>query len=146
MQNYLKQLVVFAVALTSGIAMSQVKPETSLIEKINNKDAYIVMTKTMSPRINSEAGAAIIKIGKRATPALINILEDQNKGIIAHFILSEIWKEDWEEAICCNVSFDGNIEIVTINGLEISIENNELHAKPADLKNNKASWKKRSEA
>jgi hypothetical protein len=131
---------------TFGMASAQVKVSDSLIQKIDNKDAYIVMAKTMSPRMKSDAGDAIVKIGKSATPDLIKVLEDRNKGIIAHFILSEIWKAQWEEAICCNVSYDGNIEMVTINGLKISIENNELHAEAVDLKKNKADWKKLCEA
>jgi len=146
MGNLLKKMLLLALVFTSGVMLSQVKISDSLIQKIDNKDAYLVMTKTLSPRINSAAGDAIVKIGKSATPGLIEILEDQNKGIIAHFILSEIYKQQWEEEICCNISYDGNIEIVTINGLQIYIENNQLHAKASDLKKNKANWKKLWEA
>ena len=42
--------------------------------------------------INSTIGNEIIKIGAPATQELIKILDDRNKGIIAHVILSKIWK------------------------------------------------------
>lgn len=120
----------------------QAKVLDSLIQKINNNDAYLVLAKTMSPRVHSDAGNRIIKIGKEATPELIRILDSQNQGIIAHFILSKIWKENWNEEVCCKIVSNGKVEIITINGLKIYIENNNLSSKIDDLINNKEKWKK----
>ncbi len=125
-----------------SLSFSQSRVIDSLIQNIDNKQAYILLTRTMSPRINSTAGSQIIQLGKVATPELIKVLDDQNKGIIAHFILSEIWKERWKEEICCAISSDGTIEIISINGLKIYIDDNALFAKTDDLKNNKERWRK----
>ena len=138
----MKKLLLFSVLLISSIAFSQAGTEDALIQQLSNHDAYIVMVKTLSPRINSAAGDAIVKMGKSATAKLIPVLEEENKGIIAHFILSEIWKDRWEEAVCCDIVTDGTFEIMTVNGLEIFIKDNELYAKPAELKKNQANWKK----
>lgn len=125
-----------------SVSFAQTKAINSLIQKIDNKETYIVLTKTISLRINSTAGTAILQIGKEATPSLVKVLDDQNKGIIAHFLLSKLWKETWDEQTGCIFSDDGFHEIITINGLEIYIENNELFAKLDDLKSNKERWRK----
>ena len=78
----------------------------------------------------------------KATPELIQILDSKDKGIIAHFILSEIWKETWNEQFCCNIMYKGKIEIFTVNGLKIYVENNVLQSDEFDLKTNKTHWKK----
>jgi len=72
---------------------------------------------------------------------LIKILNSQSKGIIAHFILCEIWKTTWEEEVCCNIRSVGDIEIITINGLEIKVEDNVLSSTPENLKENQLAWK-----
>lgn len=136
----MKKLFLF-VFFVSATAFSQNATADNLIQQISNGDAYIVMTKTISPRIHGEAADKIVKMGKSATSQLIPVLADENKGVIAHFILSEIWKERWEEAVCCDIPTDGTFEIVTLNGLEILIKDNELYAKPAELKKNQANWK-----
>jgi hypothetical protein len=136
-----KSLLVFTFICCST-SFGQHKIVDSLLQHINNKEAYILLVNTMSPRMNSEAGEQIIQIGKKATPELLQILDSQEKGIIAHFILSEIWKETWNEQICCNIMYSGAIEIFTINGLKIYIDNNVLYSNEIDLKNNKIHWEK----
>ncbi len=136
-----KSLLIFTFICCST-CFGQQKTLDSLIQNIYNKEAYILLVKTMSPRINSEAGKQIIQIGKKATPELIQILDSKDKGIIAHFILSEIWKETWNEQFCCNIMYKGKIEIFTVNGLKIYVENNVLQSDEFDLKTNKTHWKK----
>lgn len=128
--------------LSFNLGFAQKQNLDSLIQNINNKDAYIVLTKTMSPRINGNSANSIVRIGKQATPDLIKILDNKNKGIIAHFILSEIWKEKWNEQICCNIKNIDNEEIVIINGLEIHINGNILYSTAENLNKNKENWKK----
>jgi hypothetical protein len=137
----MKKLFLFAF-FVSATSFSQNAAADALIQQISNRDAYIVMTKTISPRIHCAAGDAIVRMGKSATAQLISVLTDENKGIAAHFILSEIWAARWEEAVCCEIVTDGTFEIMTVNGLEIFIKENELYAKPEDLKKNQANWKK----
>jgi len=138
----ISNFIVIIVLLISVSGSAQNQSIDRLIEQIDNKEAYIVMLKTMSPRIKSEAGFQLIRIGKSASPYLIRILDQQNKSIIAHFILSEIWKKSWQEEICCNVETDGRVEIITINRLRVIIDNNQLSATPADMIQNKTYWKK----
>jgi len=119
--------VTFAVlALAFNFVSAQTKQLESLIQNIDNKDTYIVMARTMSSRVHNESANQIVQIGKTATPELIKVLNSQNKGIAAHFILSEIWKEQWTAEICCMIRTEGTIEIVNINGLEIKIEDDVL--------------------
>jgi len=145
MKNFL-QKITLPFLLFISFSLNAQNPDVSLLmEKISNDDAYILMLKTMSPRLNSEAGSQIIAIGKKATTDLIPFLDKENKGIAVHFMLSEIWKEKWEEEICCNISYNDTSEIVIINGLKIYIEGNKLFSKTDDLKKNKEIWKKFSE-
>lgn len=144
--TFVKKISLALLFLSFNFVFAQTKPIESLIQNINNQDAYIVMTRTMSPRISSASAKEIVKIGKPATPDLIQVLDSQSKGIAAHFILSEIWKETWEETLCCLIHDEGNAEIVNINGLEIRIENEVLSASDEALKNNKERWKKRTHA
>ena len=132
-----------AFALTAN-GFAQSKPTDSLILNISNEDVYIVLVKTMSPRIKGLPDNKIIEMGKQTSPQLIKILDDKDKGIAAHVMLTKIWKI--EEAVCCDILSNGRIEIVYINGLRIYIENDRLYAKPEDLKINKAHWKKMVEA
>jgi hypothetical protein len=142
MKKNVKYSIILLAFFSCCNGFGQIKVIDSLIQKITNNDAYIVLVKTMSPRINSDAGNRIIMIGKEATPELIKILDNQNQGIIAHFILSKIWKENWNEEACCAILSNGKVEIIIINGLKIYIENNTLYSKIDDLKNNKEKWKK----
>jgi hypothetical protein len=141
MTKSLKKIALFLVFFSLNLTYAQNKEVDSLIQKIDNKDAYIVLTKTTSPRVKGNNAKRIIEIGKTASPELIKILDSQNRGIIAHFILSEIWKNIWDEEVCCNIRNVGEIEIFTINGLEIQVENNTLYSTPENLKKNQKIWK-----
>ena len=125
-----------------NLSIAQKKNLDSLIQNINNKDAYIVLVKTMSPRIHGDLANSIVAIGKKATPELIKVLDNKNKGVIAHFILSEIWKENWKEEICCDVTNIDNEEIIIINGLEVHIKDNILFSTIESLNKNMENWKK----
>jgi hypothetical protein len=95
----------------------------------------------MSPRVAGNSAKEIVDIGKNATPELIRILDSKDKGIVAHFILSEIWNDKWKEEVCCYIKNMNDEEIVTINGLEIHIKNNALFSTTQSLNNNKQNWK-----
>ena len=141
MKNLKKNHLFIIIAFSFTISNAQNKELESLIQKIDNTDAYIVMTKTTSPRTKGEVTKQIIEIGKSATCELVQVLEDKKKGIVAHFLLSEIWKETWEEEPCCSINDNGTYEMVTINGLEVKIEGNVLTATSEHLLTNKLAWK-----
>lgn len=140
MKNLSKISILIITFILSYTSFGQTRTIDSLVQKINNKDAYLLLVKTISPRIKGDENKKIIKIGKEITPDLIKILDSQNKGIAAHFILSEIWNEIWNEEVCCNISYNGDTESVTINGLRIYIENNIIFSTDEDLKKNKKNW------
>jgi hypothetical protein len=41
---------------------------------------------------DGEAALKLIEIGKPATNELLNVLEDESRGVAAHIILTQIWK------------------------------------------------------
>ncbi|MBS7788044.1 hypothetical protein KIH23_12120 [Flavobacterium sp. CYK-55] len=120
--------------------VAQKQSVDSLVKQLDNKDAYIVLTYTMSPRVSGTCANDLVKIGKKATPELIKVLENANQGIIAHFILSEIWKDQWQEENCCRINKINGEEIITLNELEIHIKNNLLYATAQSLHKNKERW------
>lgn len=142
MTNLLKKIALILLVFNVSLSYAQNKEVDSLIQKLDNKDAYIVLTKTTSPRLKGNVANRIVEIGKMASPELVKILDSQSKGIVAHFILSKIWQRIWEEEVCCNIRSNGEVEILTINGLEIRIENNTLYSTPENLKKNQQVWKK----
>lgn len=146
MTNFLKKIALTLLVFTFSLGYAQNKEVDSLIQKLDNKDAYIVLTKTTSPRLRGNTAIRIVEIGKIASPELIKILDSQSQGIAAHFILSKIWQDIWEEEVCCNIRSVGDVEIFIINGLEIRIENNVLYSTPESLKKEKEIWKKLCQA
>lgn len=142
MTNLFRKIALILLVFISCLSYAQNKEVDSLIQKLDNKDAYIVLTKTTSPRLKGNTANRIIEIGKMASPELIKILDSQSQGVVAHFILSKIWQEVWEEEVCCNIRSVGEIEILTINGLEIRVENNVLYSTQESLKRKKEIWKK----
>lgn len=136
----IKNILLLPLLYTSFASFSQAKTLDSLVQKINNDDVYIVILETISPRINGVPENEIVELGKEATPSLIGVLDDKNRGIIAHVLLSKIWNDKYPEATCCNLQYIRNTEIITINGLKIYIEDNTLFATLEDLKKNKENW------
>ncbi len=121
MTHFIQNLSMAAVFAISTFGFSQTRQVDSLIDNISNNDAYILLVNTMSSRIKVGPATEIVKIGKSATPKLIEVLDNQTKSVIAHFILLEIWKESWEEQACCNIRTSGNVEIYFINGARNSL-------------------------
>ncbi len=62
MTNYIKNSIVLLLLILGNTNYSQIRTLDSLIQIIDNKDAYIVLLKTLSPRINSNAGAKLLKL------------------------------------------------------------------------------------
>jgi hypothetical protein len=63
----MKKLFLFAF-FVSATSFSQNAAADALIQQISNRDAYIVMTKTISPRIHCAAGDAIVRWKKCYRP------------------------------------------------------------------------------
>ena len=91
MRHFITILTLTFLCLTT---FGQTEKIYSLIDNIHNKQVGIAMQYLWYPVMKSSSGDSLIKIGKSATKDLIAVLSDTTKGIVAHFILSTIWKND----------------------------------------------------
>jgi hypothetical protein len=141
--NILKYLILVIFIHSSSSSNAQTKKIDSLVHKVNNRDIYVLLLKKVIPRVNeNSSGTEIIKIGRQVTPKLIKILDDQNKGIAAHIILTEIWKNDWSQIDSSSVIHNGKEEIIIIRGLKTHVIKNDLFSTNIELTKNKIKWKK----
>ena len=141
--NILKYLTFAIFIYSSSTIYAQTKKIDSLVHKVNNRDIYVLLLKKVTPRVNeNSSGTEIIKIGRQATPKLIKILDDQNKGIAAHIILTEIWKNDWPQIDSSSVVRNEKEEIIIIRGLKTHVIKNDLFSTDIELTKNKLKWKK----
>jgi len=74
-------------------SVGQKQSVDTLITKIDNQQIVIMMQYVWFPKMFSPAGDDLVKIGKSVTDKLIPLLKDTSKGIIAHYILSNIWAD-----------------------------------------------------
>lgn len=100
------------------------------------------------PKMFSPAGDSLIKIGRPATDKLILLLSDTAKGIIAHFILSNIWSDKLQKAgqpLASNVHQvdDDTTAVLGILYTDFTFyqdNSNRNFARQADLDKNKKRW------
>lgn len=114
-----------------------------LISKIENRQITVV--EKDNPKMKSRAGNKIIKMGKEVTPTIISLLNDSKKGIIAHFILCEIWKDNvgFGSSSCGVIDSKKNIVVTYFFYKNLRIEvnsNNTIFATNESLINNKKMW------
>ena len=67
-----------------------------LISKLDNSQLYGTCHYNWVLEMKSESADSLIKIGKPVSGKLIQLLDNQKKGIIAHYILSKIWYNDFQ--------------------------------------------------
>lgn len=126
----------------------QTKNIKSLIDSINNKQVGIAMQYVWYPVMKSSSGDALLKIGKSATKDLISVLDDSAKGIIAHFILSNIWGQEIKKAgwnVGSRVEFIENnldsINTIYLSGLTFYQNSSfRLFVGQEELERNKKEW------
>ena len=64
---------------------------------------------------DGESAKKLVLIGKPATDELLMVLEDENRGVAAHLVLSEIWEP---KRVAFGNRLEGDKFIHTYNGLE----------------------------
>ncbi len=84
-------LTIFSLTFCTSTIFAQTRYVDSLIDKIDNGQIAISAQYVWYPKMTSQPGDSLIKLGKLVSPKLIAILTDKTKGIIAHFILAHIW-------------------------------------------------------
>jgi hypothetical protein len=82
----------------------------------------------------------LIKTGKPVSTKLIDLLADSTKGIMAHYILSNIWCK--KKLLSTSSYFTADkVQVYNYNGLTFyQFQNKSLSAKPTDLVVNKENW------
>ncbi len=112
----------------------------TLIKDINNDQLSWICNYGCSLYLNSAAADSLIKIGKPATEKLINYLDDRERGIITHYILSNIWIKKIElSSSALNYAKDKTIEI-TFCGLYFFEKEGHIYTEQNVLNENKKTW------
>ena len=62
MKNLSKISILVITFILTYTSFGQTRAIDSLVQKINNKDAYLLLVKTISPRIKGDENKKIIKI------------------------------------------------------------------------------------
>lgn len=145
MRHFITILTLTFFCLTT---FAQTQKVNSLIDSINNKQVGIAMQYVWYPVMKSSSGDALIEIGKSATNDLISVLSDTTKGIIAHFILSTIWKDEIKKAgwkVGSRVDYIKNnldyVNQIYLAGLTFYQDNNfRLFVGQEELNRNKKEW------
>jgi len=141
-------LTILAITTLSFVSLGQKQSIDKFISRLDNQQIAIVMQYAWYPKMVSPAGDSLIKIGKPATEKLISLLSDTSKGIIAHYILSNIWADKLRrtgQELGSNVRY---VENDTITALAISYtdfiffqdSNGHNFARQTDLDSNKDRW------
>ena len=130
----------------SSLAVGQQKKIEKFLFEIDNTQMRVVENNgSLNLEMNSKAGKKIIRKGNALTPKLIILLNDPQKGIIAHYILSQIWINNWGEASCGGNGKPPLNEITYIiyNGLRIEINpDRSVYSKKEHLIEKKSEWER----
>ena len=122
------------------ISIGQNKSFDELSANINNSQIVVTTGRIWGAEMRSETGNEIVKLGKKVTPQLISLLTDNDKGIIAHFILTEIWRKKIGEVISSEV-IEGKKLYIVYNQLNLFLKNEEsFYSREEDLNENKLRW------
>ncbi|WP_205573384.1 hypothetical protein, partial [Flavisolibacter nicotianae] len=141
-------LLIISLKFISLTTLAQTDRVERLVDSINDNQVGIAMQYVWYPKMKSPWGDTLIAIGKPATTQLFNVLNDTTKGIIAHFILSNIWANELSKAghrIGSRVSPVEGLENISLQVLYSGFtfyadEQNHLFAKRMDLESNKKNW------
>lgn len=122
------------------ISIGQNKSFDELSDSINDSQIVVTTGRIWGAEMRSETGDEIVKLGKKVTPQLISLLTDNDKGIIAHFILTEIWRKKIGEVISSEV-IEGKKLYIVYNQLNLFLKNEEsFYSREEDLNENKLRW------
>jgi hypothetical protein len=141
-------LTILALTTLSFASFGQRQSIDTFISRITNQQVVVMMQYVWYPKMFSPAGDSLIKIGKPATDKLIPLLSDTSKGIIVHYILSNIWADKLEkdgQNLGSNVHQVDNDTPAVLGILYTDFvfyqDNNRWNfARQVDLENNKRRW------
>ncbi|WP_196887507.1 hypothetical protein [Aureivirga sp. CE67] len=139
----MKKLLIFLFILTSNLSINaQSKTVDSLIEELDNDQINGTCNYVWVLKVDSKAADTLIEMGKPITQKLISFLEDPNKGIIIHYILSEIWYEKYSMGPVHQdfTILEGYTSKYICNELYFYTKHSKMVAKKQDLHENKKKW------
>ena len=137
----MKNILSLILTMIFGLAVNaQTEKVDSLIEKLNNNQLYGTCNYVWVLKMESEAADSLIDIGKSVSKKLLPLLDNSEKGIIAHCVLSRIWFDDFSISTSFE-SFDkkGIIEYV-YNELPFYEKDEKMMADEKILSDNKKDW------
>ena len=127
--------------LLSFLSVSaQVDKTDSLIKKIHNKQLRGNCHYVWDLEMQSDPGRELTKIGKTATNQLIGVLTDPNKGIIAHYILTNIWVDTIRQRSSFEHYAKDSFVHYEYNGLVFYERHNQWYSLKKNMEENKNKW------
>ena len=112
----------------------------SLIKNLNNNQLYGTCNYVWVLKIDSKIADSLINIGKSVTPKLIELLENPDKGIIAHCVLSKIWFSNFKSGSSFENFKKKGIVQYNYNGLSFYEKDGKMIADKNTLSDNKKKW------
>lgn len=138
--TYAKLICTITFIFYSSSFFAQTDKVVSLINRLDNDQLYGTCNYAWVLKMNSSPGDSLIKMGKNITPQLIPLLEDKDKGVIVHYILSNIWNSTWQ----FSSSFDHYDQDSTLDytycNLKFYDKNGHIFANDSVLSKNKKKW------
>ena len=134
-------LLLIGLFLTSKIIGQKDKVD-SLIVLLNN-NSIIASGSYIGPNtiLAGKTASDLIDLGKLSTRKLVSVLDDSTKGVIAHYILTIIWKLPIASEI---MIYNEKLATYTVtwNDLNyfIDAKNKNVYANFSELKTNKIMW------
>ena len=137
----MRTLIGILILVLSGLNLyAQSDNVDSLIKKINNDQLKGICHYVWDLGMNSSAGDSLIKLGEPITPELIPLLDSKEKGIIVHYILSNIWADTlMTTAPMVQLKKDSVLEY-NYCGLLFFEKNGHMFTKKRYLRTNKKRW------
>ncbi len=120
---------------------SQDEKIDSLIYLLNNNDIRGECNYNWVVKFNSKARSELEFIGRPATGKLLTALTDSIRGVAAHYILTRIYKPDFESPQYMNWAEKDNLTIYKYNGLVFFQSEHGTYANKDALLINLLEWK-----
>jgi hypothetical protein len=139
----MRKILIFSlVIIFSFDIQAQTDKVDFLLEELNNNQLYGTCNYNWVLKMKSEPADSLVNIGKSISKKLIPLLDNPNKGIITHCILSRIWIKDedfWMSFSSENFDTKGIIEY-NYNGLLFYEKDGKMIVDKKILLDNKKRW------
>jgi hypothetical protein len=140
-KRHVKKILTYILTISFSLGIySQSNKVDSLIVELNNNQLYGTCNYIWVLKMEKEPAESIVEFGKSVSKKLIPLLENQEKGIIAHCVLSRIWFDDFNISTSFENFDEKGIVEYTYNGLRFYEKDGKMIADENDLAENKKKW------